>query len=234
MFESSPVINGHVDAPLQDASTWPGHRRRWLEDEDSRLRRAVLLHGTRKWDVISEYVGTRKEWQCRERWNQHLRPDLNKADWSHEEDETILRMVDMIGHKWKQISECLQGRASTSVKNRYYLITKDANGERSPGPQPTASVWSRKAEIARSHHAVWQHDPFSTPAMPGSSIFPTDSVLRSACVHVTSCGPAQDDAHFPSKLLATIAAHALPDDDYAKARLFELVYEELQRICTAP
>jgi len=37
--------------------------------------------------------------QCRERWRNHLRPELNKGDWSTEEDVDIWNRVQQLGTK---------------------------------------------------------------------------------------------------------------------------------------
>jgi len=40
------------------------------------LREMVMRHGDRKWAVISQSLPGRVGKQCRERWTNHLRPDL--------------------------------------------------------------------------------------------------------------------------------------------------------------
>jgi myb proto-oncogene protein len=37
--------------------------------------------------------------QCRERWRNHLRPDLNKGDWTEKEDVEIWNRVHQMGTK---------------------------------------------------------------------------------------------------------------------------------------
>lgn len=69
----------------------------WAADEDERLRRLVAQHGPRQWGMISRLHGTRNDWQCRERWQNHLSPDVRKSDWSDAEDEMILRGYDVFG-----------------------------------------------------------------------------------------------------------------------------------------
>ena len=40
------------------------------------LIQLVMQHGERKWAVISEKLEGRAGKQCRERWHNHLRPDI--------------------------------------------------------------------------------------------------------------------------------------------------------------
>ena len=42
-------------------------------------------------------MGGRSGKQCRERWYNHLRPAVTKADWSVEEDDAIHRKVLELG-----------------------------------------------------------------------------------------------------------------------------------------
>ena len=42
--------------------------------------------------------------QCRERWRNYLRPELNKGDWTVEEDVAIWSRVQQLGTKRAQIS----------------------------------------------------------------------------------------------------------------------------------
>ncbi len=62
--------------------------------------------------------------QCRERWFNHLDPDLKKDPFSAEEDATILRMKFSVGTKWAGIARELQGRTDNMVKNRYNSTLK--------------------------------------------------------------------------------------------------------------
>ena len=107
----------------------PLRRRRWTHEENDRLRAAVQSLGTRNdWDAVAALVGTRKGWQCRERWNHHLRPGVSNAEWTDAEDILLLSKVIEFGRKWKSIAGYLPGRTSASAKNRYHLLIKYAPG----------------------------------------------------------------------------------------------------------
>jgi hypothetical protein len=45
------------------------------------------------WKLISEKKGDRTRKQCQERWEEHLRNDIDQSDISEEEDLLILQVV---------------------------------------------------------------------------------------------------------------------------------------------
>jgi myb proto-oncogene protein len=56
------------------------------------------------WTDIAEKVNDaldtdRSGKQCRERWQNHLRPNIKKGNWSIEEEEMILNMYQTFGPK---------------------------------------------------------------------------------------------------------------------------------------
>lgn len=48
--------------------------------------------------------------QCRERWLNHLDPNLKKGEWSKEEDAILLEAQAKWGNAWTRIAELLPGR----------------------------------------------------------------------------------------------------------------------------
>ena len=61
---------------------------------------------------------------CRERWLNHLDPNLKKCEWTPEEDQTICTNQSAIGNKWSVISKLLPGRTENQVKNRWKSILR--------------------------------------------------------------------------------------------------------------
>ena len=58
------------------------------------------LLGAKKWSQIAAQLPGRTGKQCRERWHNHLNPDINKSKkWTEEEDRIILESHLLIGNK---------------------------------------------------------------------------------------------------------------------------------------
>ena len=61
-------------------------KRTWYLEEDARLLALVQLFGVGQWTVIAlELGGGRNSKQCRERWHNHLSPEVKKEPWTPEE-----------------------------------------------------------------------------------------------------------------------------------------------------
>jgi len=107
-------------------------KRNWTPDEDTALVAAVNKYGACRWSLIatellnanSAFVRVGK--QCRERWNNHLCPEVKKSEWSDEEDMAIVQGVSELGTRWCEIikAPALAGRTDNAIKNRYYALQR--------------------------------------------------------------------------------------------------------------
>ncbi|CAK91822.1 unnamed protein product (macronuclear) [Paramecium tetraurelia] len=107
----------------------------WTEEQDILLldliRKSKEEGKQNKWCRLANLLNLhfkespRTGKQCRERWNNHLNPDINRHPWNLEEDIELLEIVKKHHRKWAFISKNLKTkRSENAVKNRFNCLLK--------------------------------------------------------------------------------------------------------------
>lgn len=105
-------------------------RGKWCEDEDLLLMKAVEIYGAKDWSRVADFVQTRNDIQCRERWCLTLNSRYVCRSWSKSEDATLLLGASTFGvGRWSKIAQLLPGRNPHHCKTRYKSL-KEKNGQK--------------------------------------------------------------------------------------------------------
>ncbi|EED12742.1 Myb transcription factor, putative [Talaromyces stipitatus ATCC 10500] len=96
----------------------------WTDAEDKLLIDAVNTHG-KSWTVVADVVKTRNAEQCSKRWKQSLDPQLNRSQWTEEENKLLLEAYKVKGSQWKEIQvEYFPTRSRNTIKNQFTILCR--------------------------------------------------------------------------------------------------------------
>ena len=127
----------------------------WSKEEDQRLNELIIASGPKvRWSIIGEQMVGRSGKQCRERWHNHLSPEVNKNKWSVEEDRAIVEAVQTFGTRWSEIVKMFPGRTDNAIKNRWNSMQRKEDRrvkrmhDQSAFAAAAAQVVAQKAQAA--------------------------------------------------------------------------------------
>jgi len=123
---ASHAHSAFVEIEADGGKNGTAKKNAWTAEEDEILTRVVGLEGAGHWTKVAAHLPGRMGRQCRERWFNHLAPEVKKGFWTQEEDSLILAAVREHGTRWSTIQKLLPGRSDNSIKNRYYSAARKA------------------------------------------------------------------------------------------------------------
>ena len=111
--EDGMISKDQTESPLGEEGNYCGSanggvvlkKGPWTSAEDAILIEYVKKHGEGNWNSVQKHSGLfRCGKSCRLRWANHLRPNLKKGAFTHEEEQLIIELHAKMGNKWARMA----------------------------------------------------------------------------------------------------------------------------------
>lgn len=175
----------------------------WTVEEDNILRDKRQEYG-RKWAKIAAHLPGRQGKQCRERYVNHLDPELKKGEWTDDEEAILIALHEHHGNRWANIAKQLPGRSDNDIKNHWYSTIQRKFQQHGREKLISAAVQQVQMMVTSSNGAIrpqpaasatpatWNPNPYAQPnpqhsmpyhPYPPQHQYPASPSFNNAMVH---------------------------------------------------
>ncbi|KAF7728856.1 hypothetical protein EC973_005482 [Apophysomyces ossiformis] len=95
----------------------------WTDEEDQLLREGVMKYPN-QWSKIADMLEGRTDDQCAKRWRESLDPNIDRSDWTPEEDQRLIERYHEYGSQWQKIAQFFDGRPGLHCRNRWRKLQR--------------------------------------------------------------------------------------------------------------
>ena len=81
--------------------------------------RVCVRSRSRAYSILPDLHSCLRRCRCRERWLNHLSPNVLKGNWTADEVETFVQLHKRYGNAWTDISKHMPGRSDNNIKNHW-------------------------------------------------------------------------------------------------------------------
>ena len=193
------------DKPDTPASTggsqraFKGSTQQWTLQEDNLLRKLVDEHGHRKWSFIAGKMEGRRGKQCRDRWLNHLKPDIRRGEWTAEEERILVEGHRMLGTRWAALAKLLPGRPENAIKNHWHATLRCKWAQRG-GRISELQAYQHSLNLTNGGGASATAAQKVAAAAATPSPFPTAAASAAAVAAGRGCGCHQEQGNAGERL----------------------------------
>lgn len=99
-------------------------RHKFSQEEDDILRDLVVNNKFKNWRDIATNMPNRTARQCRDRWKNYLSSIPTNIEWTLEDDNMLINLVEKYGTKYSKIAKLMAGKSDINIKNRWFKLQR--------------------------------------------------------------------------------------------------------------